>query len=80
MRLEWQTSSTRGTIWNRRRHSIWYLIASWPALSRLDLVISVAQHREHKRGARGQTEANRLLGQAPSGALERVLSAAVEQN
>ena len=29
-RLEWQTSSKRGTIWNRRGLSIWYLIASWP--------------------------------------------------
>ena len=28
--LEWQTSSKRGTIWNRRRLSIWYLIACWP--------------------------------------------------
>ena len=46
-----------------------------PALSRLELVISVAQHREHIRGAFGQTGANRLLGQAPSGALERALSA-----
>ena len=27
---EWQTSSKRGTTWNRREHSIWYLIASWP--------------------------------------------------
>ena len=32
-----------------------------PALSRLELVISVAQHREHIRGALGQTGANRLL-------------------
>ena len=47
---------------------------------RLELVISVAQHREHIRGALGQTGANRLLGQAPSGALERALSAAIEQN
>ena len=30
MRLEWQTSSKRGTIWNRRELSIWYLIASRP--------------------------------------------------
>ena len=37
------------------------------ALSRLELVISVAQPREHVRGALGQTGANRLLGQAPSG-------------
>ena len=44
-----------------------------PALSRLELVISVAQHREHIRGALGQTGANRLLRQAPSGALERAL-------
>ena len=51
-----------------------------PDLSRLELVISAAQHREHIRGALGQTVANRLLGQAPSGALERVLSAAIEQN
>ena len=51
-----------------------------PPLSRLELVISVAQHREHIRGALGQTGANRLLGQAPSGALERALSAAIEQN
>ena len=51
-----------------------------PALSRLELVISVAQHREHIRGALGQTGASRLLGQAPSGALERALSAAIEQN
>ena len=51
-----------------------------PALSRLELVISVAQHREHIRGALGQTRANRLLGQAPCGALERALSAAIEQN
>ena len=51
-----------------------------PALSRLELVSSVAQHREHIRGALGQTGANRLLGQAPSGALERALSAAIEQN
>ena len=42
--------------------------------------MSVAQHREHIRGALGQTGANRLLGQAPSGALERALSAAIEQN
>ena len=49
------------------------------ALSRLELVISVAQHREYIRGALGQTGANRLLGQAPSGALERALSAAIEQ-
>ena len=68
--LVWQISCKRGTIWNRREHSIWYLIASWPkvydpALSRLELVISVAQHREHFRGALGQTRANRLLGQAP---------------
>ena len=46
----------------------------------LELVISVAQHREHIRGALGQTGANRVLGQAPSGALERALSAAIEQN
>ena len=51
-----------------------------PALSRLELVISVAQHREQIRGALGQTGANRLLGEAPSGALERALSAAIEQN
>ena len=51
-----------------------------PALSRLELVISVAQHREHIRGALAQTGANRLLGQAPSGALQRALSAAIEQN
>ena len=51
-----------------------------PALSRLELVISVAQHRERTRGALGQTGANRLLGQAPSGALERALSAAIEHN
>ena len=51
-----------------------------PALSRLELVTSVAQHREHIRGTLGQTGANRLLGQAPSGALERALSAAIEQN
>ena len=51
-----------------------------PALSRLELVISKAQHREHTRGALGQTGANRLLGPAPSGALERALSAAIEQN
>ena len=51
-----------------------------PALCRLELVISAAQHREHIRGALGQTGANRLLGQAPSGALERALSAAIEQN
>ena len=51
-----------------------------PALSRLELVISVAQHREHIRGALGQTGAHRLLGRAPSGALERALSAAIEQN
>ena len=51
-----------------------------PAQSRLELVISVAQHREHIRGALGQTGANRLLGHAPSGALERALSAAIEQN
>ena len=50
------------------------------ALSRLELVICVAQHREHIRGALGQTGANRLLGQAPSGGLERALSAAIEQN
>ena len=49
------------------------------ALSRLELVISFAQHREHIRGALGQTGANRLLGQAPSGTLERALSAAIEQ-
>ena len=36
-----------------------------PALGRLELVISVAQHREQIRGALGQTRANRLLGQAP---------------
>ena len=35
-----------------------------PALSRLELVISVAQHREHICGALGRTGANRLLGQA----------------
>ena len=50
-----------------------------PALSRLELVISVAQHREHVRGALGQTVANRLVGQAPSGTLERALSSAIEQ-
>ena len=49
-----------------------------PALSRLELVISVAQHREHIRGALGQTGANRLPGQAPSGALEQALSSAIE--
>ena len=51
-----------------------------PALCRLELVISVAEHREHIRGAIGQTGANRLLGQAPSGALERALSSAIEQS
>ena len=51
-----------------------------PALCHLELVISVAEHREHVRGAIGQTGANRLLSQAPSGALERALSAAIEQN
>ena len=51
-----------------------------PVLRRLEVVISVAQHREHNRGALGQTGADRLLGQAPSGALERALSAAIEQN
>ena len=51
-----------------------------PALSHLELVISVAQHREHIRGALAQTGPNRLLGQAPNGALERALSAAIEQN
>ena len=51
-----------------------------PALCRLELVISVAEHREHIRGAIGQTRANRLLGQAPSGALERALSSAIEQS
>ena len=34
--------------------------------------------REHIRGALGQTRANRLLGQAPSGALERALSAEMD--
>ena len=29
-RLLWQTSTKCGTIWNRRVHSIWYLIASRP--------------------------------------------------
>ena len=48
-----------------------------PALSRLELVISVAEHREHIRGSLGQTGSNRLLGQAT---LERTLSAAIEQN
>ena len=33
--LEWQTSSKRGTIWNRREHLIWYLIASWPKCTTL---------------------------------------------
>ena len=51
-----------------------------PELSCLELVISVTQHREHIRGALGQTGANRLLGQAPSGAMERALSAVIEQN
>ena len=51
-----------------------------PALNRLELVISVAQHRERIRGAVGQTGANRLLGQAPCGALQRALSAAIEQS
>ena len=51
-----------------------------PALCRLELVISVAEHRAHIRGALGQTGANRLLGQAPSGALERALSSAIEQS
>ena len=51
-----------------------------PALSRLEVVISVAQHREHIRRALGQTGASRLLGQAPSGALELALSATIEQN
>ena len=51
-----------------------------PALSRLELVISVAQHREHIREVLGQTRPNRLLGQAPSGALERAMSATIEQN
>ena len=36
--------------------------------------------RTHSWEALGQTGANRLLGQAPSGALERALSAAIEQN
>ena len=80
-----QISSKRGTIWNQRGLSIWYLIASWPkvydpALGRLELVISVAQHREQIRGALGQTGVNRLLGQAPRRAMERALSAAIEQN
>ena len=57
------------------------LIASWlNCTTQLELVISVAQHRELIRGAFRQTGANRLLGQAPSGALERALSAAIEQN
>ena len=56
------------------------LQAGQSVLSRHELVISVAQHREHIRGALGQIGANRLLGQAPSGALERALSAAIEQN
>ena len=51
-----------------------------PPLCRLELVISVAEHREHIRWAIGQTGANRLLGQAPSGALERALSSAIEQS
>ena len=51
-----------------------------PALNRLELVISVAQHREHIRGALGPTGANRLLGQAPCRALEQALSAAIEEN
>ena len=33
-----------------------------PALCRLEFVISAAEHREHIRGAIGQTGANRLLG------------------
>ena len=51
-----------------------------PSSGRLELVISVAQHREHIRGALEQIGANQLLGRAPSGALERALSAAIEQN
>ena len=48
------------------------LIASWPkCTTQLELVISVAQQREHVRGALRRTGANRLLGQAASGALER---------
>ena len=50
-----------------------------PALCRLELVISVAAHRQHVRSALGQTGANRLLGQAPSGGLERAQSSALEQ-
>ena len=49
------------------------------ALCRLELVISVAEHREHIRGAIGQTGANRLFSQAPSGARERAISSALEQ-
>ena len=49
-------------------------------LCRLELVISVTEHREHTRGALGQTGANRLLGQALSGTLERApLSSALER-
>ena len=57
----WQISNKRGTNWNRREHSIWYLRCKLakvydPALSRLELVLSVAQHREHIRGASDKQE------------------------
>ena len=85
MQLVWQSSSKRGTIWNRRGHSVWYLIASWPKCTTQLCAVSNSSSAWHNtestfRGALGQTGANRLLGQAPSGASERALSAAIEQN
>ena len=78
-RLEWQTSSKRETIWNRRGFRFGTSLQAGQSV-RVELVISVAQHREHICGALGQTGAKRLLGQASSGALERALSTAIEQN
>ena len=39
-RQGWQTSTKRETIWIRRRHSIWYLIASWPKFTTLLCAVS----------------------------------------
>ena len=58
------------------------VLANWPRSTTFLCAVSnssSAEHREHNSRALGQTGANCLLGQAPSGALERALSSALEQ-
>ena len=52
--LSWcgKSPSKRGTIWNQRGHSIWYLIASWPKCTTQLWAVSNSSSAWHNTGNR----------------------------